>query len=74
MPLEEESVTPLTVFLWLFIAGIVEQEGGTAIHVKIIYDEMVKTQVPSDTNQAFNQAQHIRHLARTLASERKATD
>ena len=70
---EENSVTPLTVFLWLFIAGIVEQEGGSAIDVKVIYDKMVQERVPSDTNQAFNQAQHVRHLARTLASERKAS-
>lgn len=65
-----EEPTPLKIFLWMFISDIVQQEGGYAIDVKIIFDHVSAKIVPQDTNQAFNQVTEIRHMAKTLANKR----
>lgn len=65
------QVTTANVLIWMLIADVVGQEGGLAIDAKIIYDELTSKNVPSNSNEAFEQMQHIRLRARQLAQTRQ---
>lgn len=63
-------VTSATVLIWMHIADVVLQEGGLAIDAKIIYDELTTKTLPGNSNEAFEQMQHIRLRARQLVQTR----
>ena len=64
-------VTSATVLIWMHIADVVLQEGGLAIDAKIIYDELMTKTLPGNSNEAFEQMQHIRLRARQLVHTRQ---
>ena len=64
-------VTSATVLIWMHIADVVLQEGGIAIDAKIIYDELTTKALPGNSNEAFEQMQHIRLRARQLVQTRQ---
>ena len=64
-------VTSATVLIWMHIADVVLQEGGLAIDAKIIYDELTQKTIPANSNEAFEQMQHIRLQARQIAKTRR---
>ena len=64
-------VTSATVLIWMHIADVVLQEGGIAIDAKIIYDELTTKTLPANSNEAFEQMQHIRLRARQLVQTRQ---
>ena len=64
------QVSTANVLIWMIIADAVIQEGGLAIDAKIIYDELTQKTVPANINEAFEQMQHIRLLARQLVQTR----
>lgn len=67
-----DELSPLQVFLWMFIANVVLEAGGRAIDVKVIWDEISKMHVPVDTNQAYAHATVIRNRAKELIEAREA--
>ena len=67
-------VTSATVLIWMHIADVVLQEGGLAIDAKIIYDELTTKTLPGNSNEAFEQMQHIRLRARQIAKMRRSED
>ena len=64
-------VTSATILIWMHIADVVLQEGGLAIDAKIIYDELATKTLPGNSNEAFEQMQHIRLRARQLVQTRQ---
>ena len=64
-------VTSATVLIWMHIADVVLQEDGLAIDAKIIYDELTTKTLPANSNEAFEQMQHIRLRAQELVQTRQ---
>lgn len=64
-------VTTANVLIWMLIADVVLQEGGLAIDAKIIYDELTTKTLPGNSNEAFEQMQHIRLRAQQLVQTRQ---